>query len=297
KICIVIENRSRIPWTRTRCRITYTNSMTAGKQKLWLNLATVHPGENRFETYVHFSGAGDYCFSLDTVRIYDLTGLFSLKKHIHTQQNLKILPELEEVQVFLTEPVRNFYGDSDQYDEKRPGNDRSEIFQIRPFQDGDRLQQIHWKLSAKVDELIVREDSFPKACPVVLFLDYVAVKKGHTLTADVFLSAAASLSMSLMAKNCPHYIVWYCEAQQDLVRVRVDDEESLYFFFNYYLEDTHTTRIPAMEARYHEKYVGEVYLHAYFLNETLCLTDKKELNLTLEKQHWRQQMQELELVV
>jgi hypothetical protein len=37
------------------------------------------------------------------------------------------------------------------------GNDTSEIFEIRNYRSGDRPQQIHWKLSAKEQELMVKE--------------------------------------------------------------------------------------------------------------------------------------------
>ena len=53
------------------------------------------------------------------------------------------------------------FGDADVYDDFRPGNDSSEIFDVREFRDGDKIQSIHWKLSAKMQELVVREDSQP----------------------------------------------------------------------------------------------------------------------------------------
>ena len=39
----------------------------------------------------------------------------------------------------------------------RRGQDVSEIFDIRDYQDGDNLRAIHWKLSGKQDKLLVRE--------------------------------------------------------------------------------------------------------------------------------------------
>ena len=37
------------------------------------------------------------------------------------------------------------------------GYDPSELFDVREFQNGDRLQSVHWKLSARTDELMVKE--------------------------------------------------------------------------------------------------------------------------------------------
>ena len=46
---------------------------------------------------------------------------------------------------------------------------------MRSFRKGDKIQSIHWKLSAKADELIVKENSLPKACAVTV----IANPAGH----------------------------------------------------------------------------------------------------------------------
>ena len=100
-----------------------------------------------------------------------MTGLLFFHVKCKSTGKIQILPELYEVPVFLTSATKNFYGESDLYDEQRSGYDKNEIFGIRTYQKGDRLQNVHWKLSAKQDELMVKEESLPKSCPVVLFLN------------------------------------------------------------------------------------------------------------------------------
>lgn len=41
----------------------------------------------------------------------------------------------------------------------RKGTDASEMFDIRSYVPGDDIRSIHWKLSGKTDELIVRQAS------------------------------------------------------------------------------------------------------------------------------------------
>jgi len=84
---------------------------------------------------------------------------------------VQVLPRLHSTAVRMSERIRNFYGDADVYDDFQSGNDKSEVFDVREFREGDRMQSIHWKLSAKSEELLVREDSQPLACPLVFFLD------------------------------------------------------------------------------------------------------------------------------
>ena len=68
-----------------------------------------------------------------------------------------MLPELDAVAVQVSERVRRYFGEAESYDDFQPGTDVSQIFDVREYRPGDRLQRIHWKLSAKSDGLLVRE--------------------------------------------------------------------------------------------------------------------------------------------
>ena len=51
--------------------------------------------------------------------------------------------------------------DSDRFSTYKKGDDPSEIFDIREYADGDKIQRIHWKLSSKTGDLMVKEGSLP----------------------------------------------------------------------------------------------------------------------------------------
>ena len=119
------------------------------------------------------ANAGSYEIQLRKVRIYDMTGLFYLDYRSAVRgecATLAVLPVICPMGIRLSEAVRNFAGEAEVYDSVRSGTDQSETLKLRPFQDGDKLRNIHWKLSAKAEELIVREDSMPRGCPVVVLV-------------------------------------------------------------------------------------------------------------------------------
>ena len=64
--------------------------------------------------------------------------------------------------------TRNFPVEGDEYEKERSGDAPTEIFQIREFRPGDRMQQIHWKSSARSGELMTKEYSMPCGCKVLL---------------------------------------------------------------------------------------------------------------------------------
>jgi len=195
---------------------------------------------------------GRLSVKIKKVRIYDRSGFFFLTCKCKSFDNVKVMPEIELVPVQISSKTRNFFGDADTYDDFRPGYDPAEVFQIREFQNGDKLQNVHWKLSAKANDLIVKENSLPKACGVTLLVNPEEERSYVSL-----LSYLASLSYSMMDLECPHYVAWYSESHKDIVRARVDDEESYFTFLNYFLEDGMIPQIDAT-ALYKEKYHAEL---------------------------------------
>lgn len=266
-------------------------------RKTWIRLCTAMPGKNSYEQKVEWNEYGSYELLLQKVRIYDLTGLLYLHKKTASCGAVQVLPRMQEVGVHLSEAARNFFGDADVYDDFQPGHDHSELFQLRPFQNGDKIQGIHWKLSAKMDELLVREDSLPRACPVVFLLDYCRTKQKKEQKVHAYLMILASISYSLMDAGCPHYAAWYSSSQKEMVRVRVDDEESLYLFLSGYLEEAFQEKVRDPLAAYQEKYRGEHWLHVLCLNEALELKKDGETIETFTAKGWEKTLGGLEVIV
>ena len=227
-------------------RVTVKNNLSGEKSTKWLS------GGSDFLYSVNL--CGNYEFELVRIKLYDFSRIFYVTKRVKKYANVEVMPQIDEIPVRITDRVRNFFGDSDIYDDLRPGYDPSELFDVREFQNGDRLQSVHWKLSARTDELMVKENSLPKACAVAIVADLRGIKKGRQ--ADAFMKLLVSLSFSLMDQKCPHYVAWYDTSINDIVRARVDDEEGFYIFLNSFLKIKPDTKNDALFL-YGEKYRAE----------------------------------------
>lgn len=294
---ILIENKSILPSLKFECLLERKHRFLKGRQKKWLQGGIVVSGNNSFDYSLVIEDYGSYEIRLKKVRIYDLTGLFYMHKTVRCGGVVQVLPNMQEIGVHMSQAVRTFLGEADVYDEFRPGDDHSELFQIREFRNGDKLQSMHWKLSAKQDALLVKEHSLPKACPVVFFLNYKKEKQRRPERVNAYLVILASISFSLMDAGCAHYAAWYSNSQKDLVRVRVDDEESLFSFLSGYLEETFQKQENDLERLYQEKYRGENYLFALSLDERLRLLKNGERMISFPAQDWEKKLKELELVL
>ena len=108
------------------------------------------------EKTIKISAKADYCgkmvFSLKKVQVSDYLHLFARKVRVRSQINVNVLPDIHTFPVEVSMKTRNFPVEGDEYEKERSGDDPSEIFQIREFRPGDRMQQIHWKSSARSGE-------------------------------------------------------------------------------------------------------------------------------------------------
>lgn len=295
-IRVFLTNKSFLPVLHMKLIFEVQNSFEKSRQEIDQNVFRIFPGENLAEFSMMLEQAGNYEVYLKKICIYDMLAFFSVGKKVSSKKNIQVMPVISEIPVFLTGSVKNFFGDSDVYDEEKRGLDRTETFQIRSYMPGDKMQSIHWKLSAKSDELMVKESSLPKACPVILLLNYRADKKKKG-GFGTFIELGASISFSLMNEGCPHYVVWYEESIRDVTRMRVDDEESFYLFLSYYLKEQGNTMKEEISVLYDEKYRTEQYLHFLMLNEQFELFKDGTKMFTLRADLIRQRLGGLEIVL
>ncbi len=298
---LLVTNKVFLPMARMKALVAVEDTCTGRVKKEWMKVAAVLRGETTFVRTVAFSGAGTYRICLKKLRVYDFTGLFSgivRVKGEQSERSVQVMPQLHDIPVQLSLGVLNFFGESDVYDEFKAGYDNSELFDVREYQAGDRLQNIHWKLTAKQDELIVKEHSLPRACPVVLFLDFHPAKKMKRQEEMIpYLETAASLVFSLADAGCSHYVVWFDEKEQDIVRLRVDDEEGLFFFMGTLMGIVWQQPKEDLKLRYGEKYKHEPYVWALSLDENLVLKKEDEVLARLSPEELEQSLAQVELVL
>lgn len=273
---LVITNKGFLQVSRMKAIIQVEDTLLKKKKKYVMKMMSLPKGTHTFESNVSFSGAGNYEITLKSLRVYDITGLLYRNIKVKKWKTIQVMPKLHDAPITLTEGTKHFYGEADIYEDNRAGHDNSELLQIREFKAGDRLQNIHWKMSAKQDELMVKENSMPKSCPVVLFLDFQDKKECRKNMLS-FIEITASISFSLIDAGCIHYVAWYSDADMDVTRVRIDGEASLYYFIELAMKNKWVASKEEISVRYGEKYSMEPYIWKLTLDEELVLKKQDEV--------------------
>lgn len=295
---LVVTNGCPFPVRRIKALLSVEDKLNGKRTDSWMKLSAVSRGETALVGGLSLSGAGNYTVILKKLRVYDRTGLLHGDRKESSVADIQVLPALHEVPVQLTAVTRNFCGESDVYDGHRSGDDSSELFQIREYREGDQLRDIHWKLTAKQEELMVKEHALPKPCPVVLFLEFHPGKRSKKRERLIpYMEAAASLSFSIMDAGCPHYIVWYDSEEADLKRLRVEDEESLFYFIGMLMRISWEQPKEEPVQRYREKYQMEPYVWALSLDEELLLKKGEEILARFSEKNLEQSLSQIELLL
>ena len=91
------------------------------------------------------------------------------------------------------------------------------------------MNRIHWKLSSKKDEFIVKEYSLPIDVPCVLFLDMKCYKDDdYTLPVfDTLVETLLSVSRFLIENERIHKIIFYNAKYREFAEHQIDSPEKL----------------------------------------------------------------------
>lgn len=110
---------------------------------------------------------GTFTVSLDAVRIQDLFCLFNMKKKIHHQQGTYlVLPNPYPIDKPEVLP-----GDDGSAALGRTQEDYNAPEDTRAYMPGDAMKRIHWKLSSRRRELVVRRFEMPAPPDTLLLMD------------------------------------------------------------------------------------------------------------------------------
>lgn len=192
-----------------------------GKTVMWLELTNLVTGETQ-KKRITFRGSGEwtlqsaYCGCIECraagVWCYDLFGILPVKIPCKAKKRIVIMPDTfpAELQTVLT---RSDLDDRTEYAPDQKGSDRTETMQIRDYVPGDPLQQIHWKLSSKLDRLIVRDPAQPVDRELMVFLEQTDDSRSPE-TADALLEAVVSVCQTLAEANQPFRLAW----NEDVIR-------------------------------------------------------------------------------
>ncbi len=165
-------------------------------------LDQLRPRWHRSMTYsIRSETRGRYSIGPLTVRLSDPFGFVEVSRAFTSRTSLVVTPAITAL------PTIRLSGDWSGTGENRPrafASAGTEDVMVREYRLGDDLRRIHWRSTARSDDLMVRREEQPHQSRATLLLDTRAMAHRGTGPASSFeyaVSAAASIGAHLAAQN------------------------------------------------------------------------------------------------
>ncbi|MGI6737505.1 MAG: DUF58 domain-containing protein [Anaerovoracaceae bacterium] len=247
----VIENRSRLPAARVAWRVRVDNQLTFAHREMQTSASVGGRRSREIRFTLTQPRTGTTVVSTDALRLEDAFGIFCLRLPDLPDGITVVYPTLREVAIYFDVPVETL-GDGRRWSPDRKGGDISEIFGMHEYVPGDEIRRIHWKMSSKVDQMVVRDFSLPLNFSVFLLLE---LSRASEEVMDRALEIYSSASRVLMEKGVNHNLAWFDGSKEELQVYELTDVEDLEVALAQLLASyAYEEETPALE-----HYAGSVY--------------------------------------
>lgn len=171
---------------------------------------------------------GNIEFRIRKVWSDDFLGILKLPifKYDICKQSVIVIPELYEVPIFVGKSLYRYIFEDETVQNNFNNTGDGENSENRPYIPGDSLKNIHWKLSAKTDELMTRQKYNNSFFGIVFFLDLGIIEDNYMKKR--FIQTVLSISTSLLYNECSHYICWYDTNLDEIARFNIKQENDIY---------------------------------------------------------------------
>ena len=211
---LTLTSRLPLPLAQVRCRVRLEGGFGGRSVRARRKIRGVFPGRT-----VSWSADTAHCGLLtcraDRLWACDCLGLFSLPVRPPAAGTLLVCP--------LPEPPGPIHLPEEggaPAPVPRGKAPSGEDYELRPYRPGDAMRSIHWKMSAKRDELITREPPEDTRPLPVLTFDHF----GPLAQVDRTLDRLEGLSRALLDQGRPHEVRWV-HPETGAVRARAEAGE------------------------------------------------------------------------
>lgn len=215
---IEVHRESTMPLGMIEAEVVYENIMYGEKETEMLLLQPAEKKDMDYQFRKKMRDCGSVRITLLQMKCYDKLGIFCWKKNIDLTREALVYPAQVHLNIEVSgRPQTTVSGEM--YDQTRKGSDVSEVFGLRDYAEGDPLGSIHWKLSSKVDELVVREFGYPSNYNILILYDMMKECNGEKVANqrnNAVLAMTSALSYSMIGRNMEHNVGRiYAEQFQD----------------------------------------------------------------------------------
>lgn len=224
-IQIYLENRSILPISYARVKLYVHRSGRKKTRKVNLTTAIAPRSSQTVDIELRSMRCELITLKLKRVLITDYFHILEVSRKNPVISQIVVLPHLpvKDMMDEMFSQVSN--SDACLYSADKPGDDPSEVFAIREYKPGDKMRNIHWKLTTKYDSFMVKENSFPVSREDTVLIDVIQMKKYNY---DILFTLFYGLIQVLRADGIQVRVGYFANEYTEMV---LQGEEALFNLF------------------------------------------------------------------
>ncbi len=223
EIRTVFHNSSVFPVALASGELNLHNLLTGTDLTQQIRCPVSGRGSDEVQVFAESVETGQLYIVLSGIETRDLFGLVRFPEDVRLKRVVLVEPDRIPTEVNVSD-VRETEGESDTFSLLEPGRDVSETFDVRPYVPGDDARAIHWKLSAKSEDFMVRRFVKPVNYSVVLLAE---LSEADPSALEACVCYAANFSHGLLDSGIVHTFAWYDGGADEYCTFNVSSYEDL----------------------------------------------------------------------
>ncbi|MCL1792914.1 MAG: DUF58 domain-containing protein [Oscillospiraceae bacterium] len=172
-----------------------------------------------FKSNIVMKRRGLYEVGIKEIELYDIFGLFKFKRSVNIIEEILVLPK--RILMYGSVGKNILADDGEEKNRRKIGEDRTIISHIRDYVEGDNINAVHWKLSSKKDDLIVKVYDHPNDNNIMIIADMQAHEFEDSElwedSGDAVVEASLALALKCVYEGKSCVLYWYDALQSCIV--------------------------------------------------------------------------------
>ncbi len=235
-LSLILRRPSRLPLPKIQLLLTLKNEFTEETVYRQLEFPLIYR-EHTLSIPAFSPHCGKITLQIEKAKIIDFSGIFAFsvpcpKKAAFFLHPASFAPVLPGDRLFTQESTETLFS-------AQKGEDSTEILGFHSMQEGDRFRDIHWKLSVRTQDLMIREGSRPQRQPVGIFL----LLTGTAAELECLLAAFCSLCRAVFSSGSAAKVVCWDRERLAFRSLLLEGESQL----SHWLQQTLSSPAPTYE--------------------------------------------------
>lgn len=220
-----VHNTGKLPVSRFGLRVSFSYGHKIGSFK-----GNLFAGSDCGDSSIQFQIYAKYCGLIETkikwLKVYDYLSLCSMKKYLGQEMMLAVFPRERALHLVFEVLGENGTMQMEHQTMQNTKNIYGEFSQSREYHPGDPTRYIHWNLSARTDQIWVREYGQEADFPVSLLLEldlFDLSIPDIVERMDAFYELLSALILGLLQHVSEVCVYWYGGEETGLLSAKVKD--------------------------------------------------------------------------